>query len=256
MSQLPYRGLAGRHALVTGGGGGIGEAVARRLAGAGARVTLLDLQASQAERVANDIRAEGGTALGLSCDVTNRDQLFATVRGAVQAHGPLAIAVPNAIWIRYEPFAEVTEEVLDRVLGVGIKAVFWTAQMLSALRDPALPASLVTLSSPAASLGFLRASAYSAAKGAVAALTRQLATELGPSGLRVNAVAPGSILTPGTHVVLDDAGWDKRLARTPLGRLGTPADIADAVAFLASDEAAFINGQSIGVDGGFSVAGP
>jgi NAD(P)-dependent dehydrogenase (short-subunit alcohol dehydrogenase family) len=226
--------LDGKVAVVTGAGRGIGAAVAARLTADGLQVVAID--------------REPGTDLTL--DVTDR----AAVLQALGALERLDVVVNCAMWIRYEPIEEVEEDTVDGMLAVGLKACLWTTQ--AAL--PAMRAQgggvIVHMASPAALHGFPTAGVYSAVKGAVASFTRQSAVELAPAGIRVNALVPGAIPTPGARAVVDDAGYDLRRARTPLGRLGTPEDIAGAVSFLASEDASFMTGQLLVVDGGITVA--
>ena len=158
------------------------------------------------------------------------------------------------MWIRYEHIADVEEETVDGMLAVGLKSCFWTTQAaLGAMRAQG-GGSIVHFASPAALHGFPTAGVYSAIKGAIVSFTRQSAVELAPDGIRVNAVVPGAVPTPGAREVVDDAGYEYRRSRTPLGRLGTPEDIAGAVSFLASEDASFMTGQLLVVDGGITVA--
>jgi NAD(P)-dependent dehydrogenase (short-subunit alcohol dehydrogenase family) len=223
-----------RVAVVTGAGRGIGEAVAARLAADGLRVVGMD-------------RAPG-TAVTL--DVGDR----AAVLEAFAALDRVDVVVNCAMWIRYEHIADVAEETVDGMLAVGLKALFWTTQGALGPMRAAGGGCIVHMASPAAIHGFPTAGVYSAIKGAVAAYTRQSAVELAPDGIRVNAVVPGAVPTPGAREVVDDAGYELRRSRTPLGRLGTPEDIAGAVSFLASADASFMTGQLLVVDGGITVA--
>ena len=157
------------------------------------------------------------------------------------------------MWIRYEPIEAVRDESFDRMLGAGLKAPVWAAQALLAHRDPKRPAGIVNFSSPAADQGYPNTAIYSAVKGAIVTLTRSLAVELGPVGIRVNAVTPGAVPTPGARAVVDEAGYELRRRKTPLGRLGREEDVANLIAFLFSSEADFINGAILHVDGGVSV---
>jgi NAD(P)-dependent dehydrogenase (short-subunit alcohol dehydrogenase family) len=223
-----------RTAVVTGAGRGIGAAVAARLTADGLQVVGID--------------REPGTDLTL--DVTDR----AAVLQALGALERLDVIVNCAMWIRYEPIEEVEEDTVDGMLAVGLKACLWTTQAALPPMRAQGGGVIVHMASPAALHGFPTAGVYSAVKGAVASFTRQSAVELAPAGIRVNALVPGAIPTPGARAVVDDAGYDLRRARTPLGRLGTPEDIAGAVSFLASDDASFMTGQLLVVDGGITVA--
>lgn len=245
--------LTGQIVLVTGAGRGIGQAVAETLASRGAMVGVLDIDAMNAAAVSGEIAKAGGDALALHADVSDRDQVFAAMEKLKSEFGAPTAVVNDAMWIRYEPIGEVTVETVDRMFGVGLKGVFWGVQSLLAHRDPARPASVVNLASPTADLGTANTATYTTVKGGVVSLTRQLAVELGPQGVRVNAVAPGSVITPGARAIVDEEGFARRREQAPLRRQGLPEEIAAGIAFLISSEAAFVTGEVLHVDGGISV---
>jgi NAD(P)-dependent dehydrogenase (short-subunit alcohol dehydrogenase family) len=188
----------------------------------------------------------------LIADAADRKAVFDAAAALSGAYGPLTGVVNDAIFIRYGPVEEVEEDVLDRMFAVGIKGAFWGVQALLAHRGDR-PAAIVNLASPVADLGTSNTSSYTAVKGAIVALTRQLAVELGPKGVRVNAVTPGAVPTPGARAIVDEAGYAKRRAQTPLGRLGEEDEIAAAIAFLLGPDASFITGEVLHADGGISV---
>jgi NAD(P)-dependent dehydrogenase (short-subunit alcohol dehydrogenase family) len=223
-----------RVAVVTGAGRGIGAAIAARLAADGMRVVAAD-------------RAPGTE---LTLDVTDRDAVLEAL-GALER---IDVVVNCAMWIRYERIEDVVEETVDGMLAVGLKSLLWTTQAALPKMRAQGDGCIVHMASPAAMHGFPTAGVYSAVKGAVAAFTRQSAVELAPDGIRVNAVVPGAMPTPGAREVVDDAGYEYRRQRTPLGRLGTPEDIAGGVAFLASEDAGFMTGQLLVLDGGITIA--
>ena len=222
------------------------------LAARGAAVGVFDIAPDLAESTAATIVSAGGKALALFADAADRRAVFDAAASLRDAFGPLTGIVNDAIWIRYGPVEGVEEEVLDRMLAVGIKGPVWGVQALLAHRGEG-PAAIVNLASPAADLGMANTSSYTAVKGAIVALTRQLAVELGPQGIRVNAVAPGAVPTPGARAIVDEAGYAKRRAQTPLGRLGEEDEIAAAIAFLLGRDASFITGEVLHADGGISV---
>lgn len=248
--------LVGRTTVVTGAGKGIGAGIALEFAEAGANVGLVDLDSAALDEVRKAIVKKGGRAVSAICDVANRAQFHDACGRFRDELGEIDALVNNAMWTKYEPLDAISEEDLERSLAIGVKAVIWGAQALCKFASPSRGATLVNLTSATAFLGFRNAASYSAAKGAIAALTRQLAVELGPRHIRVNAIAPGPIPTAGARTVVDEEGWRRREARTPLGVLGGPADIGRAAVFLISDAGKFVTGQILTVDGGFTIAGP
>jgi NAD(P)-dependent dehydrogenase (short-subunit alcohol dehydrogenase family) len=238
-----------RVAVVTGAGRGIGEAIARRLASDGLHVVVADLVGATAAAVSSSIDDGGGSSEPRELDVARRDAVMQTFEEIADRHGRIDVVVNNAMWIRYGPLSAMDEETVDRMIAVGLKAVVWTTQ--AAL--PHLKAShgcIVNVSSPAAVRATVGAGIYSAVKGAISSLTWQMSAELGPEGVRVNAVVPGAVPTEGARALVDEAGYELRRARTPLGRLGRPEDLANAVSFLVSDDASFVTGHLLAVDGG------
>jgi 3-oxoacyl-[acyl-carrier protein] reductase len=158
------------------------------------------------------------------------------------------------MWIRYAPLSEVTELDVERMLSVGVKGPLWVSQAVAKPMAERGGGSIVNIASMAAYRGTANASVYSAAKGAVVSMTRQLAYELGPRKIRVNAIAPGTIETPGSLAAMSEDARAYRIERAPLGRLGQPADIAEAVLYLGGPAASFVTGQVLKMDGGISIA--
>ena len=245
--------LSGKVILITGAGRGLGRAAAELLARSGAAVGVADIDRDTSHDASATITEHGGAAVPLVGDVSARTVFLSLAADLARIHGRIDGIVNAAMWIRYEPIDAVRDEAFDRMLGAGLKAPVWAAQALLANRDSKRPAAIVNFSSPAADQGYPNTAIYSAVKGAIVTLTRSLAVELGPQGIRVNAVTPGAVPTPGARAVVDDAGYELRRRKTPLGRLGREEDIANLIAFLFSSEADFINGAILHVDGGVSV---
>ena len=232
--------LQGKAAFVTGAGGGIGRAIADALAREGATVARVDI--------------DGSTLY--QCDVSDRAAVFATMKRFVAEAGGLDILVNNAVYFHYAPLVDMPEDKIHRMLDVGIKGVFWATQAATPHLVARGGGSIINLSSVAVSFGITNACVYSSIKGAIDTFTRQQAVELAPHGIRVNALAPGPVSTPGSNSVIDAAGWEKRRARTPLKRLATAEDVAAAAVYLASDDARSIAGVTLKIDGAITVVGP
>jgi NAD(P)-dependent dehydrogenase (short-subunit alcohol dehydrogenase family) len=247
--------LTGRSVFITGAARGLGRSMAETLADCGAIVGVADLVLTDAETVADHIRSRGGQAHAFSVDVAvRRLYMAATAMFAAQC-GRIDAVVNNAMLLKYEPVEQISEETLVRMTAIGINGSVWGAQALLAHYDPQRGGSLINLASPVAEKGFPNTAAYSAVKGAILTLTKTLAAELGPRNVRVNALSPGSVPTPGAMGLNDKAEYEKRTRTIPMRRLGREEDNAEACAFLLSDAASFINGEILHVDGGIAAAG-
>jgi NAD(P)-dependent dehydrogenase (short-subunit alcohol dehydrogenase family) len=242
--------FADRVAVVTGGGSGIGAACARRFAAEGGAVVIADIDATAGEAVAAGIRAEGRRAHHVTCDVASAADWKRLAAAVLDDHGRADVLVSNAYAMSNHPVHELPEEGWHRVLDVCLTAAYLGVR---ALHEPLLAArgSVVAVSSVHASAGRAGFAAYAAAKGGLEALVRQLAVEYGPV-LRANAVAPGPVATPQWHWAAEE-DLRSEAERTVLERFGTPEEVAAAVAFLASDDAAFITGATLPVDGGWRI---
>ena len=242
--------LNGKAFLVTGAGRGLGRAIALELAVAGATVGAMDIDAELLEHLLRDANAGPGLIIALPGDVALRDALMTAAATTAQSANGLDGVVSNAALIRYEPIEEVSEETLDRMLGIGIKGAVWGAQALLVHRRAGAGASLIHMTSPTAERGAPSTGVYAMTKAAVASLTRTLAVELGPKGIRVNALSPGSIPTPGAMGLTSKEEYARRASVIPLRRLGTEREVALAAMYLLSDAASFINGEVLHIDGG------
>lgn len=244
--------LEGKVALITGGARGIGRAIADAMAQAGAVVGVLDLREDLAQAAAAEIRAQGGQAMAFGGNVAERETFVNAVQSMKETHGRFDILVNNAIWVRYGAISAITPEMLTRMVGTGFNSVVWGIQVGSQAMTEG--GSIINIASAAAFLGVPEAMVYGGVKAGVLGLTRSSAVDLGPRGIRVNAVCPGSVPTEGMKGNVDTDKIAVRIARTPLRRLGEVEDIANAAMFLASADSSWVTGTSILVDGGVTHA--
>ncbi len=249
--------LKDKVALVTGGGRGIGEQITRLFAQEGAAVVIADLLKEEGEMVAASVRNGGGRAVFQSTDVTQSDQVKAAVDRAIAEYGRLDILVNDAGWLRVEMAINAAEEDFDRTMATHVKGTWLFSKHAIPHMMAAGGGAIVNISSMQAYGAIPGRIAYEAAKGGISAMTRELAVEYGPAGIRVNAVCPGVIMTErNTRKAQEQETPEESALRVqcyPLRRLGSPEDVARAVLFLASDDASWITGVDLFVDGGISI---
>lgn len=246
-------GATGRVAVVTGAASGMGLAIARQLAARGDRVGLLDLQGDAALRAAHDLREKGATAMAVEADVSDRRAVDAALARVRAELGPVQIMVTSAGLDAFEPFTEITLASWERILAINLTGTFHCLQGAVPDMLAARWGRMVTISSSSAQSGAVRMAHYVASKAGVIGLTKALALELAPHGITVNVIPPGVIDTPMARRAEGSGGIgniEKIAARIPVRRAGTPEDIAATCAFLCSDEAGYLTGQVIGVNGG------
>ncbi|MEW5826913.1 MAG: 3-oxoacyl-ACP reductase FabG [Candidatus Bipolaricaulota bacterium] len=240
--------LAGKVAMITGAGRGIGREAATLFAREGARVVVADVD-PQGEKVVLEIRSHGGEATFARGDVTSREQCSALVESAVSAFGRIDILVNNAGITRDAQLVKLSENDFDRVIAVNLKGTFNLTQAVAPRMLDQGSGRIINVSSVVGVYGNFGQTNYAATKAGVIGMTKVWARELGRKGITVNAVAPGFIQTEMTEGVPEKV-LDLMRSRTPLGRLGTARDVANVYLFLASDDAAYVNGSVVCVDGG------
>ena len=242
--------LDGKRALVTGAGRGIGLAAAAALAEAGAHVTLVARTKDEIEAAASEINSSGGKASAAAVDVTDID----AVRAFVSKAKPFDILVNNAGSNRPAMFIDVTVEDFDAIFKLNVRSAFFVAQaVVKRLVEAKRPGSIIHISSQMGHVGGPRRTVYCASKAAIEGLTKAMGVELGPQGIRVNALAPTFIETPMTRPFLQDESFKRSvLEKIKLGRLGQVEDLMGAIVFLASDASALMTGASLLIDGGWT----
>ena len=242
--------LSGKTALVTGAARGIGRAIALRFAAEGANLLLCDRDPDGLRAAAVDAETNGVKTLAREADVAERDQVQQLVDAGMVEFGMIHTVVNNAGIFFNAPFEQTTDEQYDRIMAVNVKSVFLVSQIvIRQWLKREMKGTIVNLASIGAAVAFVNSSAYCATKGAVASMTRCIALEYGPRGIRANSMAPGIIDTPMLPSAEDSRYWANNTI--PLRRLGEPNEVADVALFLASDESRYITGEMIIVDGGW-----
>ena len=248
------RGLSGKIAFVTGAGRGMGRAMAERLAAEGARVAVTDIDKDAAAAAAEVL---GSGAVAVHLDVTDALSVAAAVEEATAALGPIDILVNNAGWDRLAPFVDTDEDLWDRLIAINLKGVLHTCRTVVPQMTERRTGRIVNISSDAGRVGSTGEAVYSATKAGIIGFTKTLAREVAKHGVTANVVCPGPTDTP-LLAEMVGAGNDRLITSLqraiPLGRLGRPEEVAAAVAFLASDDAAFITGQTLSVSGGLTMS--
>ena len=247
--------FAGSTAIVTGGASGIGLAISERLARDGAKVSVFDLDLEQAEQAAKGIRDAGGEAIACQVDVSDRIQVDAAVELTRRELGPVLVLVNSAGKDSFDRFIDISTELWERIIAVNLTGTFHCIQSVLPDMIEAKWGRIVNISSSSGQTGAEMMSHYASSKAGMIGLTKSLGLELGRMGITVNTIPPGSIETPMSRRAAEEGrfrgGTLDDVARTlPVRRIGVPEDIAGACAYLVSDEAGYVTGQIIGVNGG------
>ncbi|MBS0446324.1 MAG: 3-oxoacyl-ACP reductase FabG [Proteobacteria bacterium] len=244
--------LEGKVAIVTGGGGGLGRAIALKLASRGARIVVADIDRAAAEGAAHAVEAAGGSALAVAGDITQARDVQALVEAAQARYAGVDILVNNAGFARLRPsILDIAEEEWDRTLTVNLKSVFLCTKEVLKVMLPKRAGQIINLASLAGrSTSTIGSADYTASKAGVIGLTRHVAREVAAHGIRVNAVCPGPTDTVMVRGPLDAGQIDSVESRIPMRRLGRPEEVAGVVAFLASGDSAYVTGACIDVNGG------
>jgi 2-hydroxycyclohexanecarboxyl-CoA dehydrogenase len=254
------RRFEGKTAVVTGGGGAIGGATCRRLAEEGAHVAVLDLNDEAAQAVADWIRAEGGQAEAFRCDITNRGVVDEVVAATEARLGPIEVLVNNAGWDVFRTFAQTTPAEWQKLIAINLVGPLHMHHAILPGMTARRRGRIVNVASDAARVGSSGESVYAACKGGLVAFSKTIAREHARHGITVNVVCPGPTDTPLFEGVRQGAGNPDKLLESfrrsiPLGRIGQPDDLPGAIAFFASDDAAFVTGQVLSVSGGLTMVG-
>jgi 2-hydroxycyclohexanecarboxyl-CoA dehydrogenase len=252
--------MSNRVALVTGGAQGIGKGIVTSLAQAGFRVAIADLNLEVAEKTAQEIRNNGGTAIAVQIDVTKTAAVKAAIASVEAQLGPIEVVVNNAGWDDFMPFVETTEDFWEKILDLNFKGALRVIHAVVPGMIERGHGRIINIGSDAGRVGSSLEAVYSGAKGGIIAFTKTLAREVATKGITANVVCPGPTDTPALRKFADGAGddADKVIAgmtrAVPMKRLGTPEDIGPAVVFFASDAAGFVTGQTLSVSGGLTMS--
>jgi len=251
MNKISY-GLGEKVCLITGGAQGIGEACARLFLEQGAKVVIVDIQSERGQSLASQLQQLGHEILFIASDIGNKIEVDAVIKQVIAQYGRLDVLVSNAGIFKAAPFLEVSESDFDEVLRVNLKGAFLMGQAAARVMKDQGGGAIVHMSSVNGVLAIPEIASYNVSKGGLNQLTRAMALALADDGIRVNAVAPGTIATElaSKAVLTSEEARNKILGRTPMKRLGDPSEVAHVVAFLASDAASYITGEVITVDGG------
>jgi 3-oxoacyl-[acyl-carrier protein] reductase len=251
---LSASGLEGRVAIVTGAGGGLGVGICSALTLAGATVVAVDVQRDKAERVAESLSRNGARCVALEVDVSDRSSVEGMVERVVGELGGVDIVVNNAAIYPSRPWTEIEESEWDQVLAVNLKGYFLSARAAFPHMKGKSRGRVINVASITFFIGFANLLDYVSSKGGVVGFTRTLAREVGSEGITVNAISPGAFPTDAEKIHPDPEGYNRWvLDQQSIKRRGTPEDVGNLVAFLASDAASFITGQTIEIDGGWAM---
>ena len=251
MNKISY-GIGEKVCLITGGAQGIGEACARLFLEQGAKVVIVDIHNERGQSLASQLQQQGHEILFIASDIGNKVEVDAVIKQVISQHSRLDVLVSNAGIFKAAPFLEVSESDFDEVLRVNLKGAFLMGQAAARVMKDQGGGAIVHMSSVNGVLAIPEIASYNVSKGGLNQLTRAMALALADDGIRVNAVAPGTIATElaSKAVLTSEEARNKILGRTPMKRLGDPSEVAHVVAFLASDAASYITGEVITVDGG------
>ena len=246
--------LEGRVAIVTGAGGGLGGGICSALAHAGAAVAAVDVERDKTQQVAESVSRDGARCVAFEADISDRSSVEKMAKRVAGAFGGVDILVNNAAIYPSRPWTDITEEEWDQVLAVNLKGYFLCARAAYPHMRERGQGRVINVASITFFIGFANLLAYVSSKGGVVGFTRTLAREVGPEGITVNAISPGAFPTDAEKIHPDPEGYNRWvLDQQSIKRRGTPEDIGNLVAFLASDAASFITGQTVEIDGGWAM---